>query len=144
MRVVGGRGWVTALLVGVAASGCGVSGGGPETAADCASQIQVDGVVYTSHGFTSRAARAYGEALEAVCEDVGVNPRGSVFTDDSRTVPTYRFPGHPPDQVLGVDDGADGELGVFVADSVSRVDRDRIYEELSQSATSPGSARATR
>jgi hypothetical protein len=121
------------VVFGFSTGACGgPEAGGSAGAADCTAQIQSDGVVFTSYGYTSNTGSKYGIALEAVCEDVGADARGSVFTDESRQVTTYRFPGYPPSQVLGVRYSPDEDFAVFVADSVSPNDQDRIYRELSQ------------
>ena len=115
----------------LATTACGgVTGGGASGAADCTSQIRSDGAVFTSYGSTDQSGSEHGVALEAVCEDGGQDARGSVFTDGSREVTTYRFPGHPPSEVLGVRHGGGSGYSFFVADSVSPDDRDRIQREL--------------
>lgn len=126
---------LTALLVCVVVmtSGCGLLGPGDSTAlGKCVWRIKADDVVFTSYGETQHAAQEYGDALEAECEDTGADARGSVFTESSRAVTTYRFEGYPPSQVLGVTFGgspSDG-LGVFMSDSVSADERERILREL--------------
>ena len=121
------------LVLALSTSACdGLPGGGSSGAADCSSQIKSDGAVFSSHGYTDHSGSEYGAALEAECEDVGENARGSVFIDKSRRVTTYRFVGYPPAQVLGVRYSQVEGYAVFVADSVSRKDRDRIYQELDQ------------
>lgn len=124
--------WATAMLVGLFASGCGLVGSGSTGEADCPDRIKTDDVVFTSYGSTSHAATAYGQALEAVCEDTGTDAPGPVFTDESDTVTTYRLLGYQPSQVLAVpygEDETDG-FGVFFADPVSSEDRERILREL--------------
>ena len=126
-----GRAATAALAFLLATSGCGdPTGGGSAGTADCPDRIRCEGAVFTSYGYTSRAGRGHGSALEAVCEDTGNDARGSVFTDESRLVATYRFAGYPPSEVLGVKIGRIDGLAVFVADSVSAEERDRIYREL--------------
>lgn len=115
-------------LVLVASAGC--SQAGPQLSADCAAQVRVAGVVYTSYGTTSRDATRHVEADEALCHDVGPNADGSVFADNPEQVRTWTFEGYSPDDVLGVKYGNTG-FGVFIADQVEPDERDRIYAELS-------------
>jgi hypothetical protein len=117
-----------ALALTATAAGCssGVEG---EAAGDCSLQIRLDGDTYTSYGFTDRDGTRYAPADEASCEDVGEDPRGSVFSDDAPRVTTWTFSGYPPDDVLGVRFDADS-FTVYVADSLAPDERDRIFEEL--------------
>ena len=128
-------------LVAVAASACSVLGGGGSVAtADCGTRIRSAGVVFTSSGFIRQGGTAYGTALESVCEDVGKDARGSVFTDESRRLTVFRFAGYPPSQVLGARSARVRGFEVFVADTLDRDERDRIFEELGLAGTvSPGS-----
>jgi hypothetical protein len=125
---------MTLLLLGLATSACtGPVGAGPAGSAgsaDCTTKIRAEGTVFSSYGFTRRDATRNGLAQESVCEDVGARARGSVFTAESRQVATYRIDGYPPSRVLGVRYPHLPHLAVYVADSVSPADRDRIYREL--------------
>lgn len=126
---------LAALLLSfvVVTSGCGLLMSDDSTASGkCVWRIKSGDVVFTSYGETQRDAQEYGDALEAECEDTGPDARGSVFTKGSRTVTTYRFDGYPPSQVLGVtfgDSPSDG-LGVFMPNSVSADERERILRDL--------------
>lgn len=103
---------------------------GPQSSADCAAQIRLDGLVYTSYGTSSREADRHVEADEADCEDTGRDARGSVFPDNPRRVRTWVFEGYPPEKVLGVQYGKNS-FGVFVADTVASDEQERIYADLS-------------
>lgn len=129
MRVVG----VTVLLaLCLIASGCsGDSGAGSEATGDCSAQVRVDGIVYTSYGYTERKASKHSVANRADCEDVGENAAGSVFPEHPEQVTTWSFRGYPPEEVLGV--RVDKTFfAVFVADSVQDAERERIFQELDQ------------
>lgn len=120
------------LVLGVviaAATGCSATS--TQSSADCAAQIRVAGVVYTSYGTTNRGAARHVEADEAECHDVGADAPGSVFADTPRQVRTWTFTGYSPDEVLGVRHGRNG-FEVFVADTVQPDDRERIYAGLSR------------
>lgn len=122
------RGLVLALVLIISA--CASSGGeGAAVAADCASQIRLGDVVYTSHGYSDHDATRYGAVDTAECHDVGRNAPGSVFLEDPRQVTAWTFEAYPPEQVLGVR-FEDDTFAVFVADSVPRDERDRIYRDL--------------
>lgn len=99
------------------------------SAADCASQVRLDGVVYTSHGYAERIATRHSAADAAECHDVGKDAAGSVFPARPRQVTTWTFGGYPPEKVLGVRFDQDS-FEVFVADSVPRAKRERIFREL--------------
>lgn len=121
------------LLIGLLTSACdGPVTPEPVGTRDCTTRIKADGIVFSSYGATRHHASKHGVALEAECEDVGADARGSVFTDRSRTVTIYRIDGYPPSEVLGVKDRHLRQLAVFVADTVSRHDRDRILRELAR------------
>ena len=109
------------------AGGCGQQGSG--ATADCAAQIRVDDVVYTSYGFTRQPATEHGAAERAECDDVGSDPEGSVFPDDPATVSTWTFDGYSPDDVLGVKQGK-RSFAVFIDTSVPEAERDRILADL--------------
>jgi len=96
--------------------------------------VRLNERVYTSHGYTDRAASRFAEADEAECHDVGQNPPGSVFPDNPRHVTAGSFAGYPTDKVLGVRFDEDS-FGVYVADSVPRTESDRIYKELQRDAS---------
>lgn len=115
-------------LVMVVAAGC--SQAGTQSSADCAAQVRVAGVVYTSYGTTYREATRHVDADEAQCHDVGPTAPGSVFADNPEQVRTWTFDGYSPDDVLGVKNGNDG-FGVFIADNVPVDERERIHAELS-------------
>ena len=121
---------VAATLALGAVGGCGLIGGGSSGSADCGTLIKAEGTVFTAVGSSSRHAERYSTALETVCEDVGRNARGAVFTDEARTLTTYRFPVYSTSEVLGVRFGDEGALTVFVADSINAHDRDQIAREL--------------
>ena len=116
-------------LVTVAMAGCAQEGS--QSSSDCAAQVRVAGVVYTSYGTTSREATRYVEADEAQCHDVGTDARGSVFADNPAQVRTWAFEGYSPKEVLGVQYGKH-ELGVFIADTVAPEERDSIYANLAE------------
>ena len=115
------------LLVALLLAGCGSD---DEGSADCGSQVRLDGVVYTSHGFTERGGERIGPVEVAECQDVGEDARGAVFPDDPRKVEAVRIPGHDTDEVLGVRFD-DDSFTVYVAESVPDDEQERIYEELS-------------
>jgi hypothetical protein len=74
MRVATG-GFVAALAF--AATACGASDSNSKTAvstADCADQVRLRGVVYTSYGFTTHGATRYAAADRADCQDTGTEP----------------------------------------------------------------------
>jgi hypothetical protein len=122
---------VAAVLVVAGAVGAlGLMGGPSSGSADCGTLIKSDGIVFAEGGTTSRHAERFGTAAQSVCEDVGANARGAVFTDESRTLTTYRFAGYPASEVLAVRFRADGPFSVFIADSLSDHDRHQIAREL--------------
>ena len=120
--------FVTVMAVG----GCADSEG-QQTSGDCSAQVQADGIVYTSHGYTERKADKYSFAEEAVCQDIGPDAAGSVFPETPRQVATWTFTGDPPAKVLGVRYGK-RSFAVFVADSVPPKEREQIYEDLAEGA----------
>jgi hypothetical protein len=120
---------VCVCLVAVVASG-GCSGD-PQSSADCAAQVRADGVVYTSNGTTEHRASRYASAERADCHDVGNDAAGSVFPDEPDRVATWTFEGYAPTKVLGVRYSKDA-FGVFVADSVSAEESQRIYADLAR------------
>lgn len=115
------------VLAALLLAGCGSDG---EGSADCGSQVRLDGVVYTSHGFTQRGGERLGPVEVAECHDVGEDAPGSVFPDDPREVQAVRIPGHDADVALGVRFD-DTSFRVYVAESVPDAEQERIYEELS-------------
>lgn len=126
MRTAIGTGAVTLAL---AVTGCAETGGS-QTSADCQAQVRAKGIVYTSHGYTERAASKHASAEEADCADVGPEAAGSVFPETPRLVPTWKFADYPPEKVLGVRFDTTEAVAVFVADTVPSRERDRIYEDL--------------
>ena len=119
------------LVVAGAVGAFGLMGGGPSSgSADCGILIKSDGIVFAEVGATRRHGEPFGTAAESVCEDVGRNARGAVFTDASRTLTTYRFAGYPASEVLGVRYRDEGPFAVFIADSLGEHDRDQIAREL--------------
>jgi hypothetical protein len=99
------------------------------SSADCAAQVRRDGAVYTGYGRTARALDRLGTADLAVCEDVGGDPRGSVFPDPAEQVTVWSVRGYPTDAVLGVR-RRPGLVEVFVADRLPRGTRDRLLRDL--------------
>ena len=100
-------------------------------AADCSRQVRVGGVVYASYGYGERAGTRYAAADVADCDDVGPSPAGSVFRDHPTQVTTWTFQGYQPGKVLGVRVDSDS-YAIFVAESVPREERDRIFRALSE------------
>jgi len=124
------RGAAMGVLAVAALSLAGCAGGRePAVAADCSSRVRLDGRVYDEGGFTEASATRLGLADEAVCHDVGENPRGSVFLDHPRQVTVWAFPGLAPGKVLGVRVD-ERTFRVFVVKSIPRADADRIVREL--------------
>lgn len=123
---------VISLTLSFIVSGCS-GNGGTQTSGDCSAQVRVDGVVYTSHGFTDRKASRHSVADRADCDDVGEDAVGSVFPDHPKQVTTWSFRGYPPEEVIGVRFDKNS-FAVFVADSVPEAERERIYRELEQSS----------
>lgn len=117
------------LLTVIAVSGC--SGSDPQTSADCAAQVRVNGVVYTSYGITDRRAKKHSTAEQADCQDVGQDATGSVFPEQPHHVTTWEFPGYSPAKVLGVRYG-DDSFGVFLAESLGPDERERVYADLTR------------
>jgi hypothetical protein len=120
----------TSMTLCFIVSGCS-GDGGTQTSGDCSAQVRVDGVVYTSHGYTDRKASKHSVADRADCADVGEDAVGSVFGDHPKQVTTWSFRGYPPEEVVGVRFDKDS-FAVFVADSVPEAKRERIYRELDQ------------
>ena len=121
------------MLLGVcltasAVAGC-ASGGG---SADCDAQIRSGNIVYTARGFTEIPAAKHGEAEVASCDDNGEDASGAYFPDDASRVTTWEFEGFSPDDVLGVR-FEEGTLSVYVSDSVSLDERERLIKELATS-----------
>lgn len=114
-------------LMLVAVTACSETG--PQSSADCASQIRLDGVVYTSFGTSSHEAERHVEADEAECDDTGRDARSSVFEDNPSRVRTWVFERYRPEEVLGVQYGKNS-FGVFVADTVAPDEQERIYADL--------------
>lgn len=120
------------LACGVAALAIVASGceGSPSShgAADCQSQVRLDGRVYTSYGHTDSAASEFGVADQAECHDNGRDAPGSVFPDDPRQVTVWSFRGYATKDVVGV--RFRDSFAVFVADDVPQLESDWIYAEL--------------
>ena len=91
--------------------------------------VRADGIVYTSYGYSDRKATRYSVADQADCQDLGEDAAGSVFPEDPEQVTTWAFRGYPTDRVVGVRFDRDS-FAVFVSDSVSDTERDRIYRDL--------------
>jgi hypothetical protein len=123
MRVVAG-GFVVGLSL--AATGCEVNN---SDTADCADQVKLRGMVYSSHGFTAHAAQRYAAADRADCQDTGTDAPGSAFPNSPDQVATWTFRGYPPGKVVGVRRGK-SSFAVFVAGSVPPSGRERIYQAL--------------
>ncbi len=124
---------VATVLLVIATAACSSRGDGHSAGgspADCQTQIRSGGVDFTSYGSTTRQASRYGTAKSSTCDDVGEDVAGSVFTENSPQITTFKFAGHPPSQVLGVKSAHVDGFEVFVADSVSAEVRDRIYDDL--------------
>lgn len=100
------------------------------TSGDCAAQVRADGIVYTSYGHTEQPATQHSSAQEADCSDVGPDAEGAVFPATARLVTTWRFADYPPAKVVGVRSDSGDTFAVFVADSVSPQERDRIFADL--------------
>ena len=127
--------WTTsaARLLGVLAlvtGGCATTGSGePASTADCTSQVRREGVVYSGYGHSEHPATKRGTADRAGCHDLGRDAQGSVFTDDPAQVGVWTFRGYAIEKVLGVR-GAGGSFEVFVAESLSREEAERILRRL--------------
>lgn len=116
----------------VALAGC--AGDRPDEARspqECTPQIRMGSVVYSGYAYTDRHATEFATAEEADCHDMGPSAQGSVFPDHPRQVVVWSFRGYAPEKVLGVRFDKDS-FAVFVAESVPRLDIDRITGELSQ------------
>jgi len=126
------------LTLLVLTTGCSAVGGGDddEGSSDCAVLIKADGVVFSSVGVTSTPAVELGTAQQSSCHDVGEDAPGPVFDDSSATITTYRITGYAPDQVLGTRATNSAELTVYVADSVSPGERQRMTHELTEADAS--------
>ncbi|WP_243060971.1 DUF6281 family protein [Nocardioides sp. SR21] len=117
------------LLVVIAVTAVTSCGQEESGTADCAGQIRVDDVVYTSFRVTKQAATEHGTAERAECHDVGADAKGSVFPDDPATVTTWTFADYSPDQVLGVRQDKHSYV-VFISSSVPDDERDQILAAL--------------
>lgn len=124
-----------AVALTVAGSGCAASSAGnAESAGDCQAQVRLDGVTYTSYGYTDRQAKRFGTADEAECHDTGSDAPGSVFPADPRPVTVWTFAGYSPSEVLGVRFD-ETSFAVFSADSLPSQEVDRILAQLNPSAS---------
>lgn len=121
--------WI-ALLCSISLVATGCSQAAPQSAVDCPDQIRAEAAVYTWHGSAEQHATAHATADLAECDDAGEDPQGSVFPADPAQVRTWTFDGHPSAKVLGVAN-PDGSFGVFIADSVTPDERERIVLDLS-------------
>lgn len=122
-----------AVVVAFLLAGCGGGANVPEGSTDyeCVPRIRLDGVIYRGYGYTHReATRQLGTADEAACHDVGRDAPSSDFLDDPKQVGVWAFAGYAAGRVLGVRFG-EGSFSVFIAESVSRSEGDRILSELS-------------
>jgi len=122
-----------ALAVALSTAGCGDDANTSSGPADCDHQVRLDGRTYTSHGYTDRDARQFGQAELAECHDFGPDAPGSVFPADPHHVPAWSFAGYSTDTVIGVRFDTKS-FAVFVADDVSRQESDRIYRELGKAS----------
>jgi hypothetical protein len=125
--------WGIAMVAAAALAGCSTAPNPvpSQAAGDCTTQIRADGIVYSSHGSTRRAATKHASAVESACHDNGPDAAGSVFLESSRQLTTWRFAGHAPAEVLGVG-GEGGSFAVFVSDTVAEGVRDEIYADLTK------------
>lgn len=120
---------VAALTLYLGLTGCSTAGS--DGASDCNTQVRVDGITYTSVGLgiAEHEATKFSTAELADCDDVGKDARGSVFPEHPRQVNTWKFPGYPASEVVGIRFEHDS-LTVLVADSIPREERDQIFEDL--------------
>lgn len=113
----------------LAVAGCVPLPGESGASNDCESQVRAGDIVYTQVDDTDRRATRFSTAEVAACDDVGQDAQGSFFPEHPRLVQTWEFAGYPTDQVVGV--RADQDTShIFIADSVSLKERDRIAKEL--------------
>jgi hypothetical protein len=89
--------------------------------------------VYTARGSSEASARKLGEAEVASCDDMGDDARGSYFPDDAKRVTTWEFEGYPPEDVLGIQLEEGGLWSVYVSDSVTPDERERLIAALATS-----------
>jgi hypothetical protein len=89
----------------------------------------MNGQVYSGYGYTDHRATKFARADEADCHDVGRDPAGSVFPDSPRQVDVWTFDDYSSEQVVGVRFD-DDTFSVFIAQSVPRVEAERIEREL--------------
>lgn len=120
---------IPSVALSLALSGC-ANGERSPSSSDCQAQVRAAGIVYTSYGSTGRSATKLSSAEVADCDDVGVDPAGSIFPESPRTVATWRFASYSPSRVLGVRSGSADSFTVYVADSVSQEERRQIYKGL--------------
>jgi len=118
---------VAALTLYLGLTCCSTAGS--NGASDCDTQVRVDGITYTSVGIAEHEATKFSTAELADCDDVGKDARGSVFPEHPRPVNTWKFPGYPPSEVVGIRFEHDS-LAVLVADSIPREERNQIFEDL--------------
>ncbi len=120
---------LTAALAALTTTAAGCAGDQRVGSADCTSQIRLDGETYSGYGSSNHSATEHAVADEAECHDVGADAAGSVFPDDARSVSVSTFDGYAPGDVLGVRFD-ENTFTVFMADSLSPDERDRVLEEL--------------
>ena len=102
-----------------------------QTRSDCTAQVRLQGRLYRGYGYTDREGIRFAVADQADCHDVGDDAEGAVFAAAPPQVTVWSFPGYAPERVLGVRFDQDS-FAVFIADSVSPADLDRIVADLSQ------------
>ncbi len=101
------------------------------TAADCAAQVRFHGAVYTGYGSTGHPGVRAGTADLADCQDVGLDPAGSVWPDDPTQVAVWSVRGYSSDEVLAVRLSRD-LVEVFVADSLPSRERDGVLRAFTR------------
>lgn len=123
------RNALATLMLTFGASACAATNvAEPGGAADCQRQVRLNGVTYTSYGYTEREATRYAVVDEVECHDV--RPAvGSVFSDEPQKATAWSFAGYSPEMVLGVRFEKDS-FAVFVADSVPTAESERIFRQL--------------
>lgn len=102
----------------------------PPSTAKCIGQVRLVGVTYDSVEAVGKslAQEASGMAEVARCGDMGESPVGPYYPDDAELVQAWSVPEYPATMVIGIRDGA--LLQVFVAETLSIEERDRIVSDL--------------